>query len=123
MFAKAPKTVWAILATGLFFFVLTLFVGQDREPLANLLLTGLWAGTGGCILAAYIAALIFSWIKGKRVFAVIGVITLFVPGMSLLPVIGAIRIARPNSTWARKYYGPKKMQIARIRFPKDALHP
>jgi hypothetical protein len=58
--------------------------------------------------------------KGKRVFATIGVILLFVPGLSLLPVIGAIRIARPNSTWARKYYGQAKMQIARARFPKDA---
>jgi hypothetical protein len=115
-----------MLGTGVFVFLLTPFVGRDQmdhmadDPLTNMLLNGLVAGAGGCIFAAYIAAVIFSWMKGKRVFATIGIILLFVPGMSLWPVIGAIRIAKPNSTWARKYYDERKMQIARSRFPKEA---
>jgi hypothetical protein len=114
-----------MLGTGVFVFLLTPFVGQGQmdhmadDPLTNMLLNGFVAAAGGCIFAAYIAAIVFSWMKGTRVFATIGIVLLFVPGMSLLPVIGAIRIARPNSTWARKYYGPQKMLIAHKRFPKD----
>jgi uncharacterized membrane protein YjjP (DUF1212 family) len=115
--------VLVICAAAVPGFVVGLFVDEktSTQPVLNTLLNGLFGALAYSICAAYIAALIFSWMKGKRVFAVIGIIMLFVPGISLLPVIGAIRVARPNSTWARKYYGPEKMQIACARFPKDAL--
>jgi hypothetical protein len=123
LLSKIPKTVWPILIAGLVGFVVCSLVGQDHivdDPVENLLINGFYGGIGGAALAAWIAALIICGMKGKAVFVAIGVILLFAPGLSLLPVIGAIRIARPNSTWARKYYGPKKMQIACARFPKDA---
>jgi hypothetical protein len=50
------------------------------------------------------------------------------PGMAWLGllwgwtiIIGAVRIAKPNSTWARKNYPPggQKMAIAMARFPED----
>jgi hypothetical protein len=116
-----PKTLWAILASGLFFFLLCSFVGQDHvvdDPVANALLNGLAGGAGGCILAAYVAALIICGMKGKPVFVVLGIVLLFMPAMSLWPIIGAVRIAKPTSTWARRYYGSDKMAIAWTRFPK-----
>jgi hypothetical protein len=38
-----------------------------------------------------------------------------------LAVVGAVRIAKPTSEWARRYYGPKKMAEALTRFalPKE----
>jgi hypothetical protein len=124
-FSRIPKTVLVICAVAVPGFVVGLFAHFEpqasSDPALNSLLNGLIGALSYSVCAAYIAALIFCWMKGKRVFAVIGVIMLFVPGMSLFPVIGAIRVARPNSTWARKYYGPEKMKIARERFPKDHL--
>jgi hypothetical protein len=90
------------------------------DPLTNSLLNGLAGGTGGCIIAAYIAAIVISGLKGKPFFVVMGVLTLGMPAFSLWPIIGAIRVAKPNSRWAEKYYGPEKMQIAIQRFPKAA---
>jgi high-affinity Fe2+/Pb2+ permease len=115
--------VLVICAAAVPGFFVGLFVDEktSTDPVLNSFLNGLIGALGYSVCAAYIIAVVLSWMKGKRVFAVIGIIMLFVPGMSLLPVIGAIRVARPNSTWARKYYGPEKMQIARARFPKDAL--
>ncbi len=116
-----PKTVLVICAAAVPGFFVGLFVDEktSADPVLNSFLNGLIGALGYSVCAAYIIAVVLSWMKGKRVFAVIGIIMLFVPGMSLLPVIGAIRVARPTSTWARKYYGPEKMQIARKRFPKD----
>src|SRR5207237_4016004 len=33
-----------------------------------------------------------------------------------LAIVGAVRIAKPTSGWARRYYGPKKMAQALTRF-------
>jgi len=75
--------------------------------------------------------------KGKPVFVIIGVVGLLAIAtkpkkesndivrelsaqiiIKVWPVIGAIRLAKPNSTWARRYYGSEKMQLAHMRFPK-----
>jgi hypothetical protein len=88
------------------------------NPLLNSLLNGLAGGLGASAVAAYIAAIVISGLKGKPFMVVMGILTLGMPAFSLWPVIGAIRIAKPNSTWARKYYGEEKMQIALTRFPK-----
>src|SRR5437879_4724302 len=87
-FSKIPKTVLVICAAAVPGFVVGIFVDEktSTQPVLNTLLNGLFGALGYSICAAYIAAVIFSWMKGKRVFAVIGIILLFVPGMSLLPV-------------------------------------
>ena len=36
-----------------------------------------------------------------------------------MALVGAIRLAKPNSGWARKYSRPK-MEEAKRRFPKQA---
>jgi hypothetical protein len=42
---------------------------------------------------------------------------------AVLLVVGAVRIAKPDSRWAvRRYAGnPFKQQLAKLRFPKEAL--
>ena len=54
---------------------------------------------------------VICFLKGKPVFGVLGMV-----GAPVWPIIGAIRIAKPDSWWARKKYGPKKMEIAHRRF-------
>ena len=65
------------------------------------------------LIFAYLAILVGTaavcWLKGKRLWATIG----FVTGWHVIP---AIRLAKPDSWWARKYYGPEKLKQANARF-------
>lgn len=53
--------------------------------------------------------IIIAALKGKIILAIFGV---FIP---ILAYIGAIRLAEPNSMWARKRYAPKSNKIARSK--------
>jgi hypothetical protein len=68
------------------------------------------------ILGLFVWAIVVCFLKGKPGFGTIGIIGLFLGVFSLWSVIGAIRIAKPHSRWARKKYGPEKMAIAFRRF-------
>jgi hypothetical protein len=67
-------------------------------------------------LGLYVWAIVVCFLKGKSGLAVLGIIGFFVPFLSWAAIIGAIRIAKPDSWWARKKYGPEKMKIAHQRF-------
>ena len=60
-----------------------------------------------------LAVSVICFLKGKPVFGTLG---LFSGALSWWAIVGAIRIAKPGSWWARKKYGPKKMEIAHRRF-------
>ncbi len=74
---------------------------------------------------AWLCCLVISGLKGKPALVTISIGILMmadvigqVAGRGVIPaVVGAIRIARPDSRWARKFYGPDKMAIALKRFP------
>ena len=70
----------------------------------------------GAILALFASTAVICFLKGKPVFGILGVLALLFGGFSLWPLIGACRIAKPTSWWARKKYGPEKMDIAHRRF-------
>jgi hypothetical protein len=70
----------------------------------------------GMILALFASTAVICFLKGKPVFAVLGILALLFGGLSLWALIGACRIAKPTSWWARKKYGPEKMNIAHQRF-------
>lgn len=56
--------------------------------------------------------------KGKLMWGVLGV---YVPPIG---IVGALRLARPTSAWARKHYGEEKMARSRERYAKEAIaHP
>lgn len=77
------------------------------------------AGSG--IIAAWhgLAAVfcLITFLKGKWIFAFVGLI--FWP----LALIGALRLARPTSLWARKVYGVRKETRSRARYPEDRHSP
>jgi hypothetical protein len=62
--------------------------------------------------AIHIGALLLCVEKGKYSTAVVGA---FLPPLAW---IAALRIARPQSRWARKHYGPDKIERARTRAEK-----
>jgi len=49
--------------------------------------------------------------KGKYIFGVIGIFS------GLFSLIGAIRLAKPNSSWARDRYNEAKMAASGARYP------
>jgi len=49
--------------------------------------------------------------KGHRAAFVLGFLI-----MGMIWIVAACRLARPSSWWARRFYGPKKMQRAIDRF-------
>jgi len=77
--------------------------------MSGLLAIALWA--------LYIVPIIICFRKGKQGMAIGGIFT-----WGLLSVIGAIRLAKPNSAWARKNYLTfgSKMVLSRVRFGGDA---
>jgi hypothetical protein len=52
--------------------------------------------------------------KGKLMWGVVGV---YIPPVG---IIGALRLARPESAWAKKHYGVAKMKRSRARYAKEA---
>ena len=58
---------------------------------------------GGIIGVDLVFALV-AFLKGKPRLGAFGV---FVPGIALL---GAVRLAKPESLWARRFYGPAKLE-------------
>ncbi len=71
-------------------------------------------------LAVVIAPVVICFVKGKRMMAIAGLLFIIpVVGLYfiLIPTVGAIRIAKPNSWWARHNYPPNgtKMQTAIAR--------
>jgi hypothetical protein len=77
--------------------------------MSGLLVVAFWA--------LYIAPIIICFRKGKPVMAIGGIFT-----WGFLSVIGAIRLAKPNSPWAWKNYPPyePKMVMSWSRFGGDA---
>ncbi|MGZ4394565.1 MAG: hypothetical protein ACXVZ2_04285 [Gaiellaceae bacterium] len=66
-----------------------------------------WA-LGGIIAVNMVFALI-AFLKGKFKLGTFGI---FVPGLA---VLGACRLAKPDSVWAHSFYGPEKVARSRAR--------
>jgi hypothetical protein len=56
-----------------------------------------------------------TWSKGQRAAFFLGFLLL-----GMVWVVAACRLARPSSWWARRFYGPEKMQRALDRFNPGA---
>ena len=52
-----------------------------------------------------------TWSKGQRAAFFLGFLL-----QGMIWVVAACRLARPSSWWARRFYGPEKMQRALNRF-------
>ncbi|MBV9594980.1 MAG: hypothetical protein JO147_14430 [Actinobacteria bacterium] len=69
-----------------------------------------WTSVG--LLAVSVAFSVVCLLKGKMVFGIVGIV--FNP----LSIVGAIRLAKPDSWWARRFYAqrPKRMARSRSRY-------
>lgn len=74
--------------------------------------TGSITVTAITVAQAFVLAGI-SFLKG-RIF--LGVLALLIPFLGLW---GTLRIAKPQSPWARRFYGEQKLEKARRRYPPD----
>ncbi len=88
---------------------------QDDDPLVLFWLS----------VALVIAPVVICFTKGKHVMAMAGLLFIIpVVGLYfiLIPTVGAVRIAKPTSWWARNRYPPDgaKMQTAIARFEDGA---
>lgn len=59
--------------------------------------------------AIWVGTAVICWMKGKKLWATVG----FFTGWHVVP---AIRLAKPDSPWARKRYGEDKQKRAMARF-------
>jgi hypothetical protein len=67
------------------------------------------------IVACSVALTVVACLKGKLL---LGLISIFVPPVAL---VGAVRLARPRSLWAERFYAcdPEKAERARARYAPD----
>jgi hypothetical protein len=99
-------TVLALLALGIPFWR---DVWTDADVLGN-----------GLVAAWHllcVASAVVCFLKGKWTFAALGLL------MWPFGVVGALRLARPSSLWARKFYPQAKQAEADARYPEDRRMP
>jgi hypothetical protein len=73
-------------------------------------------------LVAWLVLLVMCLLKDKMLISVIG----FLTGAFGVPVLayGALRLAQPQSFWARRFYAGDKLERASMRYPgKGAAEP
>jgi|GEM_PF-5465723 len=69
------------------------------------------------VLLVYVVPMVITGLKGKQ--------GMLLAGVFLHPVwwVGAIRLALPDSYWARRFYGPDKLARAGDRHARPPLGP
>lgn len=70
----------------------------------------------------FIIAIIALWTVCPVISAMKGKYGMLVLGLLIHPcwAFAAIRLAKPDSYWARRFYGPEKMGQAQLRFTSNA---
>ncbi len=64
------------------------------------------------VIQAFVLSAV-SFFKGR---IVLGIVAIFIP---LSGLWAACRLAKPASPWARRFYGGRKLERARARYPRD----
>jgi hypothetical protein len=102
-----------VLASLLTLLALGLPFWADVARDANV--TGSWLIFAWHVLSAIFAVICF--LKVKWIFAALGVL------IWPFALVGAFRLARPTSLWARKFYGVAMETRAQARYPEDRRMP
>lgn len=102
--SSVDATVMGVMLAAL------LLVGVSPFGIHDATVGGRWAGVG--VLALNIGLAAVTFLKGKLM---LGMLSIFIP---LLGFVGAIRLGRPNSPWAKWFYerSPRKLQRSRARY-------
>jgi hypothetical protein len=106
--SSVDATVMGVMLAGL------LLVGVSPFGIHDQTVGGRWVGVGVIALNIVLAAV--TLLKGKLM---LGLLSIFVP---LIGFIGAIRLGKPRSPWAKWFYkrNPRKLQRSHARF--DSSH-
>jgi len=91
-------------------FAALLLVGVSPFGIHDETVGGRWAGFG--LITLNIVLAVVTFLKGKLM---LGILSIFVP---LVGLIGAIRLAKPHSPWAKWFYkrNPRKVERSQSRF-------
>jgi hypothetical protein len=65
------------------------------------------------IVGLSVAAAVVTALKGKPWFFLLGLV------IGWCWIFGSLRLAKPNSWWARRFYDDAKLTQSRMRFNKD----
>lgn len=103
---EGRKSIDAILLAGVFalsllFQTSPLGLTEGDEP-------SHWAYA--VVLAVHLALSVVCLLKGKLATGVLGVV------IPLVSTVGAVRLARPRSFWARRWYGEAAMRRSTVRY-------
>ena len=103
--ASVDAVILATVFAGLIFLGVTPFDLNDSQPLL----------ASAISIGVILLFCVITFLKGKMIYGIFG---LFVP---IFGTVGAIRLAKPNSPWARWYYkkDEKKMAKSHERFIED----
>ncbi len=112
---EGRRSIDAVIVAGTLLALIALGLPFWADVIRNADVTGSWVITAFHVLGVLLALICF--LKGKWTFAALGIIV--VP----IGIIGAIRLARPHSRWARTRYGVRKMTAAEARYPRDRHTP
>jgi hypothetical protein len=63
--------------------------------------------------AVVVVSVLLALVTFAKAKLTLGVVSIFVPGVCF---VGAARLAKPHSLWARRFYGPAKLELAVHRF-------
>jgi hypothetical protein len=80
----------------------------------------IWAAV---LITLGIVPWVVCWQKGRKTLFWLSFLGLVLPLFGVLHIVGAIRLARPESHWATKHYDQEKMARAKARFTKRAATP
>jgi hypothetical protein len=105
---EGRKSIDAILLGGALGVVLLMQASPLGERAEITDWYALWAYLGGLTFHLAMAAVCF--LKSKLATGLVGIV------VPIVAFVGAVRLAKPSSVWARRRYGDRKLTRARQRF-------
>ncbi len=108
---EGRKSIDAVLVAG----VIGVVMLMQADPL-GLGLDGTESGwIVAFVLIVHFTYVIITFLKGKLLVGLVGVVVPFVS------FVAAIRLAKPTSFWAHRFYSERKLERAHRRYSADAL--
>ena len=108
---EGRKSIDAILIGGALGAVLLM----EASPVGSTQEEGVDTWLYTLIVVFHLATAGVSFVKGKLATGLIGIV------VPIVALVGAIRLAKPSSVWARRRYSEKKMNRSHQRFDDDYL--
>lgn len=112
---EGRRSVDAVVTLAVVLTLLALGIPFWHDVWVDANITGSWLIAAWHILCALFAVACF--LKGKWIFAALALL------MWPFGLIGAVRLARPTSFWARHFYGEHAQARSDARYPEDKRMP